>query len=573
MDDQTRPTSDRLLKPTTPLSTLTAVVARMARARTPEQVMDNVRTSARALIGCQGVTYVRKDGDFCHYVEEDAISPLWKGSRFPLTSCISGWAMINRQTSVIEDIAADSRIPHELYERTFVRALAMAPIGTDNPVGAIGAYWSQKYSPTAWEVDTLEALASAAASAIETIDYVRSVSTDQIGETRQTDKLAADVERVFAIPSVPLILEIVLRITGMGFAAVARVTEDKWIACKVLDHVSFGLAPGGELPIASTICNEIRDHRKAVVINDVATDPAYRDHHTPRIYGLRSYISVPIVLSDGSFFGTLCAISTKPALVNDPHVIGTFELFAELIARHLDDNDRLAASEVALARERELSETKEQFVAVLGHDLRNPISALAAGLGQLQRKGWTEKTPSMLKLMANSVDRMSALVSDVMDLARTRLGDGLSMQKSRGDLLATINQVVNELRIANPDRAIVVEASFEQAIMADHPRIAQMVSNLVANAIIHGHADTPVVIAGGIAKRRLEIIVRNGGKPIPAEQLPKLFTPFRRGTSDSQGLGLGLYIASRIAEGHGGMIEVASNERETAFTFSMPAAN
>ena len=125
------------------------------------------------------------------------------------------------------------------------------------------------------------------------------------------DPIAA-IDAIAQINAVPTILDVVCKITGMRFAAVARVTADRWIACSVRDEIAFGLAPGGELKIETTICNEIREHRQAVIIDNVADDPVYAGHHTPEIYGLQSYISMPITLADGSFFGTLCAIDTVP---------------------------------------------------------------------------------------------------------------------------------------------------------------------------------------------------------------------------------------------------------------------
>jgi hypothetical protein len=113
---------------------------------------------------------------------------------------------------------------------------------------------------------------------------------------------AQDISRVAGIAAVPNILDVVLRMTGMGFAAVARVTDTRWVACQVLDPVRFGLKPGDELPLESTLCNEIRGHRQTIVFDDAAADPDYCDHHTPRIYGLRSYISEPISLANGTFW-------------------------------------------------------------------------------------------------------------------------------------------------------------------------------------------------------------------------------------------------------------------------------
>src|ERR1700674_1587354 len=124
---------------------------------------------------------------------------------------------------------------------------------------------------------------------------------------------AADIAAVQRIDAVPRILEVVCQSTGMGFAAVARVTDERWICCAVLDQIDFGLKPGGELKVETTICHEIRQSREPVIINNVAEDEAWCKHETPARYGFQSYISVPIILADGSFFGTLCAIDPRPA--------------------------------------------------------------------------------------------------------------------------------------------------------------------------------------------------------------------------------------------------------------------
>ncbi|WP_342028873.1 GAF domain-containing protein [Devosia crocina] len=121
----------------------------------------------------------------------------------------------------------------------------------------------------------------------------------------------ADIDAVQKIASVPTILDVVCRSTGMGFAAVARVTEGRWVACQVLDNIHFGLPPGGELKVETTLCHEIRQHRQVVAIDNVAEDAIYSAHHTPQLYGLQSYISAPIVLPDGSFLA-LCA----PSILN-----------------------------------------------------------------------------------------------------------------------------------------------------------------------------------------------------------------------------------------------------------------
>src|SRR6202171_1010947 len=132
----------------------------------------------------------------------------------------------------------------------------------------------------------------------------------------------ADIAAVQRIAAVARILEVVCRSTGMGFAAVARVTDSRWVCCAVRDEIAFGLLPGGELEVETTICHEIRQSGDAVVIDNVAEDTAYCGHHTPAKYGFQSYISMPILLADGTFFGTLCAIDPRPARLKTPQHIG-----------------------------------------------------------------------------------------------------------------------------------------------------------------------------------------------------------------------------------------------------------
>jgi len=142
--------------------------AKLERTTTLEEAIDVVRQSARAICSADGVTFVLRDADKCHYVEEDAIAPLWKGQRFPLTACISGWAMLNGKTAAIEDIYADARIPHDAYRKTFVKSLVMVPVRADGPVAAIGAYWADRRSFKVQEVAVIEALADMVGKALKT---------------------------------------------------------------------------------------------------------------------------------------------------------------------------------------------------------------------------------------------------------------------------------------------------------------------------------------------------------------------------------------------------------------------
>jgi GAF domain-containing protein len=138
---------------------LAAARDRLTAAAAQDQIIATVRTFARAIVSADGVTFVLREYSHCHYVEEDAIGPLWKGQKFPMTSCISGWAMMNKQTAVVPDIFADARIPHDVYRKTFVRSLVMAPVGFDTPVAAIGAYWRDKPVISPREVAAVQTIA------------------------------------------------------------------------------------------------------------------------------------------------------------------------------------------------------------------------------------------------------------------------------------------------------------------------------------------------------------------------------------------------------------------------------
>jgi signal transduction histidine kinase len=379
------------------------------------------------------------------------------------------------------------------------------------------------------------------------------------------------VEAIAAVATVPTILDVVCRTTGMGFAAVARVTPDRWIACSVRDGIAFGLQPGGELKVETTICHEVQQHGAPVVINNVAEDPVFSCHPTPAMYGFQSYISMPIVMPDGTFFGTLCAIDPKPRMLATPEIIGSFKLFAELIAFHLDAHRRVAATEATLARERELSDLREQFIAVLGHDLRNPLAAVRGGMHVLARR--PERAADVVPQMEQSLSRMSGLIDDVMDFARGRLGSGMMLTLDADEPLEpTLIQVVQELQSTHPGRRVDLDIALDEPVRCDRSRIAQLLSNLLGNALTYGGAAEPVRIMASAAGGVFVLAVANGGEPIPPAAMERLFQPFFRGEvrRSDEGLGLGLYIAAEIARAHGGQLGVTSTPAETCFTLRMP---
>lgn len=209
--------------------------------------------------------------------------------------------------------------------------------------------------------------------------------------------LQQDIAAVGRIPIVPYILETICRTTGLGFSAVARVTPERWIACAVQDNIQFGLLPGGELKVDSTICHEIRQSGKGVIIDHVAKDDFYRSHHTPAQYGFQSYISLPIFTKDGSFFGTLCAIDPNPALLNTPEIINMFKTYAQLIAFHLDEPD------MAHMNGRTRNVLKTQLLKLTGYGF--------------------EEDSSGNHLVSNIVDRKSAEYTNIISEANQQISE------------------------------------------------------------------------------------------------------------------------------------------------------
>jgi signal transduction histidine kinase len=381
-----------------------------------------------------------------------------------------------------------------------------------------------------------------------------------------SETLEQDIAAVSSIKAIPTILDIVCCTTGMRFAAVARVTEDRWIACSVRDDINFGLKPGGELKVESTICHEIRQNGEAVIIDHVSEDAVYAGHHTPQVYGLQSYISMPIRLTDGSFFGTLCAIDPEPHRLKTPETIQMFEMFADVIGFQLSAIKNLLD-------ERNASALREQFIAVLGHDLRNPLASISGGASLLRKENLSERGTRILDMVQGSVVRMSGLIDNVLDFARGRLGGGFTLSRQAGvDLEPVLQQVVSELRIGAQGRIIETDFALRDPVNCDPSRFAQMVSNLLANGLTHGAPEEPVQIHAATDGAELKLWIANKGKPIPPGAMERLFQPFFRGEAQpsQNGLGLGLHIASEIAKAHGGAIDVASTPEETRFTFRMP---
>jgi len=382
----------------------------------------------------------------------------------------------------------------------------------------------------------------------------------------------ADIDIMSGSELIGTVLETIMLATNMRFAAVARVTADRWVACRTVDEVNFGLAEGDEIDIQSTFCQSVRSTGEQVLFNDVATDDIYQNHPIAMNFGIVSYASIPIYRSDGSFFGTLCAIDTEVRDVKHPRVVAMLRMFASVISQTLETEEQLAAQELLIDKERELAQIQEEFVAVLGHDLRNPVAAFGAGLRQLERHPEPGRIAAVLPLMRSSMRRMNELIDNIMMHAKSRLGGGIRIAATPDAPLAqAINEVVEEIRMAAPEHQIDLDLRLDGPVHCDASRIAQAVSNLLSNASNHAAPGSVIAVKGRDADGEVAITVSNRGEPIPDDLKRDLFRPYRRGQkAKNEGLGLGLFIASSIARAHNGSIDVECVDGTTAFVLKLP---
>jgi len=402
-----------------------------------------------------------------------------------------------------------------------------------------------------------------------------------------------DIERVKQISIVPTILEVVCNTTGMGFAAVARVTNESWVACSVRDEIDFGLKPGGELTLETTICNEIRSTRQPVVIDHVEKDPEFCGHHTPAMYGFQSYISVPIVLKSGELFGTLCAIDPKPALLKNTKTTAMFNLFAELIAFHLESLERLEESNVAIrALDKQLSETKDenrQYRFISKHNLQEPLRKLrvfSSIVTDASTRNDIEKVKVYAEKINQNAQQFSMMVNDLSGLSELDQAIEISEEV---DLNKVVTDVCSQLQKQITEKTAGISIGKLPVINAVTLQMEQLFYHLITNALKFSKpgANPEIEITSSIAHpdsyRELdpnfttadytEIRISDNGVGIVKPQLEKIFDIFAKLDYDPTltSAGVGLTYCRKIVRNHGGIIAAESEAGQGAtFVIFLP---
>jgi PAS domain S-box-containing protein len=281
------------------------------------------------------------------------------------------------------------------------------------------------------------------------------------------------------------------------------------------------------------------------------------------------------VRKDGSRFWANVVIT---ALRNrDGTLVGFAKVTRDLTQRKETEEKlrALTAEAATLAEKARIQEFQERFLAILGHDLRNPLAAIDMGAGLLRKRTTDSVMIRVLDRINTSSRRMSRMIEQILDLTRTRLGGGLELQPEAMDLRETLTVIVDELKTANGARVIELHGPSLPGTW-DRDRLEQVFSNLIGNAILHGDPKTPVTIEARSERDAVVVQVHNRGEPIPEAIQVTLFDPFRRGeresrTSKTTGLGLGLHISHEIVVAHGGEMDFRSAVSEgTTFRVRLP---
>lgn len=412
-------------------------------------------------------------------------------------------------------------------------------------------------------------------------------------------ELQSDVASIQKIPIMPSLLDVVCRTTGMGFVAVARVTDDRWITCSALDNLGFGLISGSELKIETTLCNEVKQSNAPVIIDHVAQSE-YANHPTPAMYGFQSYISIPIYRKDGRFFGTLCAIDPKPARLNTPEVIGMFRLFCDLIAFHLSAVEEIETNEYELAKEREerakVLEQKnaelqkmnlelESFAYVASHDLQEPLRKIETFSNFILDRDYDSLSPNgknYFDRLLKSVKRMQTLIKDLLRYSQVKVHEQIFVETDLDKIVEEVKQDYNEelnqknvlLQVGETCSAHVIPFQFNQllqnlignSIKFVRPGVRPVIK--VSCAVVKGSDLENIKLLPG--RNYCHLVIEDNGIGFSSEYNEKIFEVFQRlnGREDYEGTGIGLSIVKKIVGNHHGLI-TASGELDKGARFDI----
>jgi PAS domain S-box-containing protein len=496
-----------------------AIVRRLSKAHSLPEVMEIVTHAARTLLHADGVTFVLRDGDRCYYAEEDAISPLWKGSRFPATACISGWCMTERQAVAIPDIYQDSRIPIDAYSSTFVQSLAMVPVREDDPIAAIGAYWSHSRNISPAELELLQTVANSAALAIAKIE----LEQDRL-RIRALIEQASD--GIF-----------VANLDG-------RYVDVNEAGCRMLGYSRAEI-------LTMTIMDLILPQEKERLLS----------HRERFLTGGTDVGEWMLRRKDGTYFHA--EVSAK--IFAD----GRWQAITRDISERKRVEEALRLSEAAAKR---ALQARDEMLAIVAHDLRNPLAAIAVLATVLQMSDATRETGNEI---AHAADRMGRLIRELVDVNLMEAGTFV-IRHERVVVHKLLSEVLTSQSPLASSASLSLRLEAEPMLpdlWADHNRMLQVFENLLGNAVKFTRAGGQITLGAKADAENVLFFVADTGRGIDGDHLPRVFDRYwqARHEDRAQGVGLGLPIVRGIVEAHGGRIWVESSPGQgSTFSFAIP---
>jgi signal transduction histidine kinase len=405
---------------------LVDAVRDLAAARGLDDIVEIVRRAARALAGADGATFVLRDNGRCYYVDEDAIEPLWSGLRFPMEACISGWAMIHAEQVVIPDIYLDERIPHEAYRPTFVQSLAMTPIRSAAPVGAIGVYWATTHEATATERRLLQALADSTAVAMENVRVIAELEERRAFEARKREewlqaclRITRDLLDGSTHDPLPEIAEQARAVSGAETAHLLLLDESR---TEVQIAVAAGelaiLRPGERYPVEGTYSGVVIDTGQPLLVENAQTEDRGAIAHTLVSKPIGPVMVVPMIAA-GRSRGTM--VMTRQAgepTFNDVDV-DQATAFANYAAIAMEFADARAAME-----ELALREERDRIARDLHDDVIQRLFAAGMSLQALQNGLGDSPQAERLDRSIAEIDKTIGGIRSAIYKMRTPLGPG-----------------------------------------------------------------------------------------------------------------------------------------------------
>jgi C4-dicarboxylate-specific signal transduction histidine kinase len=504
---------------------LVKAVEQLATASDLDQIIAIVRATARDISGADGVSFVLKDGSFCHYVEEDAIGPLWKGRRFPLTACISGWCMLNNQPAVIPDIYQDPRIPHDAYRPTFVKSLVMVPVKTDVPVAAIGTYWAQTREFSADELSLIEALGRSTSAALAACDLRESLT-----ESEHRLALALDAG-------------------GMGAWELNLATGE--IIATAATKTTFGLdadVPLTRTALLAAVHPEAREAIARLIETGIGRDEAYRSADGKRRFEMRGRIVMDV--------------SGVPLRVAG--------VVRDVTKRHeaLERMEALRAELMRVARLNDLG----AMASALAHELNQPLAAASNYLHAAERL--MAKDPTQALSAITKAEGQFVRTKEIIQRIRGFVGQGYNVRAAE-DIEQVCREVLELARITTRYEGVGMYLKTETGLPKvdiDKVQVQQVLLNLLRNAA-EAMADCDkrhITITVGRDGDAVRLAVADTGPGLDPEIAAHLFQPFH--TTKDGGMGVGLSLCRKIVEAQGGRIWHETEAPGATFVFTIPVA-